>query len=177
MQRQGRINKLEQQQPCLHRNAEPSCCHRASFVSSGAVPGQSLDCLLWLHSITTHDSSWLACLPRLCQPSQYDCCPSYSARRPASTRAASSRYSGIHRCAVVIASGACSLVFAAAACCCSSGRWQARQDAQPLLSTRSSWLAAIGRADSSRMRPHRTVQPPPLTRGLQRRSNPAIVGV
>ena len=55
-------------------------------------------------------------------------------------------------------------------CCCSSGRWQARQDGQPLLSTRSSWLAAIGHDDSSHMRPHRTVQPPPLTRGLQRRS-------
>lgn len=66
MQRQGRINKLEQQQPCLHRNAEPSCGHRVSSVSSGAAPGQSLNRLLWLHSITTHP-----CLPRFCHYSMY----------------------------------------------------------------------------------------------------------
>jgi hypothetical protein len=32
---------------------------------------------------------------------------------------------------------------------------------QLCLSTSSSWLAAIGCDDSSHMRPHRTVQPPP----------------
>jgi hypothetical protein len=44
------------------------------------------------------------------------------------------------------------------------------QDGAAFLSTRCSWMAAIGRDDSSHMRPHRTVQPPPRTRGLQRRS-------
>lgn len=40
----------------------------------------------------------------------------------------------------------------------------------PLSPPVPSWLAAIGPHDSSHMRLHRTVQPPPRTRGLQRRS-------
>ena len=51
---------------------------------------------------------------------------------------------------------------------CSGGRMGQLQSL--FLSTRSSWLAAIGHDDSSHMRAHRTVQPPPPTRGLQRRS-------
>ena len=40
----------------------------------------------------------------------------------------------------------------------------------PLSPPVPSWLPAIGPHDSSHMRLHRTVQPPPRTRGLQRRS-------
>ena len=149
MQRQGRINKLKQQQPCLHRNAEPSASLSPSFVSSGAEPGESLNYLLLV--ALNRDTSLLACLgltintvaARAKQPALFGL-PVYPPLR----------CRDVMWC---VQPGLCSS--------CSGGRM-----GQLFLSTRSSWLAAIGHDHSSHMRAHRTVQPPPLTRGLQRRS-------
>lgn len=124
MQRQGRINKLEQQQPCLHRNAELSYCHRASFVSSGAAPGQSLNYpILAGGTFRLRSQHTLACLGSAIAVSSVIIIAARANRQDGQaallfglTVHDTARYPPL-RCRN---SGACSLVFAAAACCCSA---------------------------------------------------------
>jgi len=143
----GAEQQAKKAQPCLHRNRKLSLPPRQPRRLS-----QALLALLALPHESSAAAERPACSPSItshpCElvslPRSANCCPSSTASQPALARAASPSL----RCrAVVRAAWSLLLLW-----------WQ---DGAAFLSTRYSWLAAIGRDESSHMRPHRTVQPPP----------------